>query len=190
MKTYPMRAALALVLMSSAGPLLAQAVDINLNNDAFRGEFQGRLPNVGARYDLGALVNSRGDEDVVQSHAGLLVTGDAGAREANVVAGLGGRFLLLDAGQVDGGALALGGMVEARLPAFNRLGAVAYAYWAPGASSFGDLDGHFEYALSLDYEVIRNASLYLGYRQVRVDIKDGPTVTADTGFHGGLRLRF
>lgn len=190
MKNIPLRAVLALVLALPAGPVLSQAIDLNLNNDAVRGEFQGRLPNIGARYDIGALVSSRGDSDLLQTHAGLLVTGDAGAREANVMAGLGGRFLLLDAGQVDGGALAIGGMFEARLPAFNRLGALAYAYWAPGASSFGDLDGHSEYALSLDYEVIRNASIYVGYRQVRVDIKDGPTVTADTGFHGGLRLRF
>lgn len=181
---------LALGLGLSTVPAFAQAVDLNMNGKSLRLNYSAPLPSFGARYELGGLISDQGEENVVQTHAGLLVTGDAGAREANVTAGLGGRLVLLDAGPISGGGLAVGGMVEARLPAYNRLGMNSYLYWAPGASAFGDLAEHMEYALSVDYDVIRNASIYLGYRQIRVKLDQGPRVTAETGFHFGMRLRF
>lgn len=182
-------AALVLVLVSP-GAALAQTLDVNLNDDTLRGEYDAQMSHLNARYNLGVLIGQEKNRDLVQGHAGLLVTGDAGARQANVTAGLGGRLVLLDLEDQSGGALGLGGMIEARLPAFNRIGAVGYVYWAPDASSFGDLEGHTEYALALDYEVIRNASLYVGYRQVKLKGEVGPTVTAETGYHLGLRLDF
>jgi hypothetical protein len=82
-------------------------------------------------------------------------------------------------------------MLEARLPAFNRIGLVAYAYGAPEASSFGDLEGWLEYSAALDYQVLRNASLYAGYRQLKVEPQaTGEWMTVDTGWHLGLRLNF
>lgn len=185
-----LKAAALFLALGASGAVPAQTIDINLNDETLRGEFDSRFQNLNARYNLGVLVGQEHDANLVQGHAGVLVTGDAGARQANVTAGLGGRLVLLDLEDQSGGALGLGGMIEARLPAFNRIGAMGYVYWAPDASSFGDLEGHIEYAAALDYEVIRNASLYVGYRQVKVKGEVGPTVTAETGYHLGLRLDF
>lgn len=182
--------ALAIGLGVAATPALGQAVDLNLNGESLRLNYSAPMPSFSARYELGGLISDQGAVNVVQTHAGLLVTGDAGAAEANVTAGLGGRLVLLDADTISGGGLAVGGVVEARLPAYNRLGMSSYLYWAPGASAFGDLAEHMEYALSVDYDVIRNASIYLGYRQIRVKLDRGPRLTAESGFHFGMRLRF
>jgi hypothetical protein len=172
----------------------AETLDINLSNKALRGSFSGSLsavfPRVGGLYEMGALLGEEDSRKVRQGHLGVLVTGDAGAREANVTAGLGGRIVLLDAEQHSGGALALGGQIEARIPAFNRIGVIAYVYGAPRASSFGDLDGYLEYAASVDYQVLRAASIYAGYRQLKLDIENSGTATADNGLHLGLRLNF
>ena len=86
--------------------------------------------------------------------------------------------------------LALGGMVEARLPAFNRIGAIGYAYGAPKASTFGDFEGWLEYAVGVDYQVLKGASVYLGFRQVKVDVENFGNFTVDSGWHFGLRLNF
>lgn len=190
-----MKRLLAVLCMTLAAPLvLAETIDVNLSSKALRGVFSGPLssvfPRVGGVYDMGVLIGEEDNRNVKQAHAGVLVTGDAGARDANVTAGLGGRIALLDAEQVSGGALALGGQVEARVPAFNRLGAMVYIYGAPRASSFGDLDGYLEYAASVDYQVLRQASIYLGYRQLKLDVQGAGTVTADNGLHLGLRLNF
>ncbi|MGH8481744.1 MAG: YfaZ family outer membrane protein [Nevskiaceae bacterium] len=188
-----MKQALAfLCLAVVAGSARAEQVDINLSDDTLRATYAAPLPSqrLGGIYEFGGLVGESRGLDFQQAHAGLLVTGDAGARDANVTAGLGGRLFLLGGDGADGGGLALGGMIDARLPAFNRIGVIAYAYGAPKASTFGDLEGWYEYALSLDYQVLRGASIYAGWRQVKADVENGGTYTVDTGFHAGLRLTF
>ena len=168
----------------------AEQIDVNLSDEVLRGVYVGPFPRMNGVYEFGGLLGESHGENFQQGHAGLLVTGDAGARQANVTAGLGGRVFGLHADEVSGGGLALGGMVEARLPAFNRLGVVAYAYGAPKASTFGDFEGWFEYAVNLDYQVLQGASLYGGYRQLRVDVEDFGNFTVDNGWHLGLRLTF
>ena len=190
-----MKRVLSLVFLLLAAPLAhAEGVDINLSSDALRGAFQGSLTNIFPRlngvYELGGLTGEREGFNYLQGHAGLLVTGDAGAQRATVSAGLGGRIAVVDVEQVTGEVLALGGMVDARLPAFNRIGAIGYLYWAPNASSFGDLTSYLEYAIDGDYEVLRNASIYLGYRQLRLGAENAGHFTVDQGWHLGLRLNF
>jgi len=186
------RALVFLCLAVAASGARAEHVDVNLNDSTLRGTYGAPLAGrLNGAYELGALLGERSDRSFQQLHLGLLATGDAGARDANVTAGLGGRLFLLNGeGGSDGGGLALGGMVEARLPAFNRVGLIAYAYGAPEASIFGDFDGWYEYAGSLDYQVLQGASVYLGFRQVKVDVDNAGTYTVDTGWHFGLRLKF
>lgn len=183
---------ISLWLAAVAGGAQAEQLDINLSNDVLRATFDAPLPSekLGGIYEFGGLFGEKSGVDFHQAHLGLLVTGDAGARTANVVAGLGGRVFLLDSDGPDGGGLALGGMINARLPSFNRIGMIAYAYGAPNASTFGDLEAWYEYALSLDYQVLQGASIYVGWRQIKVDIENFDNATVDTGFHGGLRLNF
>jgi len=181
-----------LCLAAAAASARAERLDINLSDEVLRATFDAPLPSqtMGGIYEFGALLGERGGVDFHQGHVGLLVTGDAGARAANVTAGLGGRVFLLDSDGPDGGGLALGGMVDARLPAFNRIGLIAYGYAAPEASTFGDLEAWYEYAVSLDYQVLRGASIYAGWRQLKIDVEGFGNATVDTGFHAGLRLSF
>lgn len=192
--------AFAVSLFVLAAPAAqAAGLDINLSSQALRGTFSGSLtdvfPRVSGQYEMGLLLGEEESRNFQQVHGGVLVTGDAGAQQANVTAGLGGRIAAINGddtngGDLAGGALALGGMIEARLPAFNRIGAIAYAYGAPKASAFGDLEGYLEYAVALDYQVLRTASLYAGYRQLKVDVKDIGDFSVDNGWHLGLRLTF
>ena len=188
------RSCIALFLLAAASGARAEGIDFNLSDQALRGAFTGSLtdlfPRLSGVYEVGVLAGEEEGRDFLQGHGGLLVTGDAGARQANVTAGLGVRLAGMDVDKVSGGALALGGMFEARLPAFNRIGAIAYLYGAPKASSFGDLDGYLEYALGIDYQVLQAASVYLGYRQLKIDIPNVDAITVDNGWHLGLRLSF
>jgi hypothetical protein len=170
----------------------AERLDVNLSDETLRGTFDAPLPSdrLGGVYEFGALLGENRNVQFQQLHVGLLVTGDAGAKQATVTAGLGGRVFALFGDGADGGGLALGGMVDARLPAFNRIGLVAYGYGAPEASTFGDLEGWYEYAANLDYQVLQGASIYVGWRQVKVEVEGFGDYTVDTGFHAGLRLTF
>jgi hypothetical protein len=180
-----------LCLALVAGAARAEHVDINLSDEVLRAVYAGNLTGrMNGIYEFGGMLGERRDERFEEAHAGLLVTGDAGARKANVNAGLGGRVFAVHADELDGAGLALGGMFEARLPSFNRIGVVGYAYGAPEASTFGDIEGFLEYAVALDYQVLQGASIYVGYRQLKVDVEDYGTFTVDTGYHLGLHLSF
>lgn len=193
------RTLLAGLLASLSSVASASIFDLNINDDSFRIAVGGQLSKMfdvsKGQFDLGVLSKSGedGDEDLTQAHFGVLLTGDAGAQKADVVAGLGVRFMGADYGDVTGGAIGLGGQVEFRIPEFNRLGAVVYGYGAPSATSISDIDRYTEIGASIDYQVIRDASIYVGYRNIRYTVDLGTndtTVTADTGFHAGLRLNF
>jgi hypothetical protein len=175
-------------------PAQAEILDIAVGDKSFQGRFSGPLPRVrdsGAQYELGLL--SRPDDepvDLLQVHAGFLLTGDAGARDVNLAAGLGGRLIYIDRDVVDGGVLALGGQFEAKLPQADRVALSGYAFLAPGVTSAGDLDGYREAALDLAYEVIRGGSVYVGGRYIRHKYDQGGSATVDNGAHIGLRLKF
>lgn len=187
-----MRGFAFLCLSTVAAGAHAGELDINFSDEVLRATWAAPMPSQTMRgqYDFGAMLGQRGNLDFTQLHAGLLVTGDAGARSANVKAGLGGRVFLFDSDGPDGGGLALGGMVDARLPAFNRIGVIGYLYGAPAASTFGDLEGWYEYAVNLDYQVLQGASVYVGWRQLKVDVENFGDFTVDTGFNAGLHLSF
>lgn len=183
-----------LFLALAAGAARAETLDFDLSSRAAHGSFAGPLSNIFPRlsglYELGGLGGQVDSTNYHEVHAGFLVTGDAGAEKANVTAGLGARIALVGNEKDTGGALALGGIFEARLPAFNRIGTRLSLYAAPKASSFGDLTSYLEYMIDGDYQVLRNASIYGGYRGLRIGADTKGWETVDTGLHLGLRLTF
>ena len=178
----------------------AEVFDFNIGSDSFRLNLNGKLQRLfsvdSGQYDGGIIAKRRDDNqtDIYQGHFGVLITGDAGASNADVHAGLGVRLMVADVDPSTGGAVALGGEFEARLPQFNRVGVFGYAYGAPRATSLGDMNRYTEIAVAIDYQVIREASIYLGYRNIKYGLDKDPlgddTRTRDTGIHGGLRLNF
>jgi hypothetical protein len=191
MKLRVLCSALAALMMT--GTAAAAVVDVNLGDDSFSGKFSGPLPKMGgsgAQYDLGVLVRPDDDPDLLQVYGGFLLTGDAGARDFDLAAGLGGRLIYIDRDVVDGGVFALGGQLEARLPQANRVSFSAYGYYAPSITSFADFDGYTEIGGDIGYEVIRGGSIYIGGRYIRHDYDQFGKDTADNGMHVGLRLKF
>lgn len=174
----------------------AAELDLTLGRDSVRGEYIAAVgkpvaDNV-ATLDAGVWYrdDDKRDSDAVLAHLGLLMLGDAGARKANVKAGVGARAVLFDAsGGVDGAAITLGGMVSGRVPQLNRIGGRLWIYYAPDVSAFGDLENYFETGASLDYQLIRQAYVVAGYRRLRAGFDSGSTNLESSGFIG-LRMVF
>ena len=89
------RTLLAGLLASLSSVASASIFDLNINDDSFRIAVGGQLSKMfdvsKGQFDLGVL-SKRGDDnsgDLTQGHFGILLTGDAGAKQADVVAGLG-----------------------------------------------------------------------------------------------------
>jgi hypothetical protein len=187
-------ALLGALLGMAALPAHAEILDVNVGQNSVRVALAGPLSHfitdMRGQYDTGIVIRPKASDDLLQAHVGALITGDAGAKVVDLAAGLGLRGVYIGRDGDSGGAVALGGQFEARLPSFNRLGVSGNIYFAPGATSLGEVDRYMEYGGSVDYQVVRDAAVYVGYRNIRYDIGNVGSVTADAGFRAGVRLTF
>jgi hypothetical protein len=191
----------AIALLAAAQTAGAEEFDINLNSDAVRGALSGPLSRVFSgvtgQYDAGLLykqeadtINEPEDVKVTLAHFGALATGDMGASGANAAGGLGLRVVAGERGDASGAAVALGGQFEVRLPGFERVALTGYGFYAPEILSFSDFKSYSELALDVEFEVVRAAAAYVGYRRLNLKPEPSGPAKADDGAHIGLRLSF
>lgn len=191
-----MKRVIAALLLATAVPAVqAEILDLNIGSNSFRGAFAGPLARffsgTNGQYDIGLLVKPKTTDDLLQVHTGVLLTGDAGAKDVDVAAGLGIRAVYTGRDHDSGGAVALGGQVETRVPSFNRFGLTGYAYYGPKVLSFGEVESYQEFGAALDYELIRGGSVYVGYRNIKESLSTtSGKIDVDHGAHIGFRLKF
>lgn len=184
----------ALAVGITAVPAQAEIVDFSVGDNSFRlalyGPLSRLLDAVKGQYDIGVVLKPKTSDDLLATHVGVLVTGDAGMTAATVAAGLGLRAVYVGRDHDSGGALAAGGQVEARFPGYERIGFSLYGYGAPETTSFGEVEQYYEVGVGVDYQLVKGASVYVGYREVKFDIGGFKDVTADDSAHIGVRLHF
>ena len=189
-----LQAVLGVVLCASAGVAQAEIIDFSVGDNSFRAALYGPLGEIvdgsKSQYDVGVVMRPKRTDDLLVAHVGGLVTCDAGMKEVNLAAGLGLRGVYVGRDHDSGGAVAMGGQAEARFPGYERIGFSVYGYFAPEQTSLGDVEEYYEVGVGVDYQLVKNASAYVGYREVKMDIANLTNVTADDSFHVGLRLGF
>jgi len=189
-----MKKLLAVALLATTSlAVQAEEASFSLGEDSVRGYFAGPLSRLFSgttgQYDAGLIYRDE-SADLMLAHLGLLATGDIGAKGVAGGAGLGARLILADYGNVTGAAFALGGQFDLRLPTFERIGLTGYGWIAPGITSLSEVKSYSEFALDVEFEVVRAAAVFAGYRRVNVEPENGGPSKADSGPHIGLRLTF
>lgn len=188
----------ATTALFTASAAHAEVFDAAIGEETVRLGLTGSLANVfgwdKGEYDVGGVYGDV-EDDKHQSfflgHVGAMLTGDAGAQMANVKAGLGARVYYADADKDEGGALAIGGMARVKMPGMDRLAVQANAYFAPNASTFGDFDKLTDIGVSVGYEVLKDAELYIGYRWIKTSVEHfSGTIDVEDGANIGIRLTF
>jgi hypothetical protein len=188
---FPLFAFMSLAAAAQAATVTpANRLDINLDDNAVRAAFMTPITPTGLYASVSAMHNSdRGDV----ANAGIQLLGDAGVGPNPLHAGIGGQFFYVNPKHSDlnGEAVALGGFVEYQLPKYNRFSFGGHVYYSPNIISFGDMERYFEYGVRAGYQVLQNANVYVGYRQIKADF-DGPGgfFDMDSGFHVGVSLTF
>ncbi|HET6725074.1 MAG TPA: YfaZ family outer membrane protein, partial [Gammaproteobacteria bacterium] len=161
----PYRIVLGLLLMvAMAGTAFADStLDLNLNNHSARLQFMTSITPTGL-YVNGAYLYNKDRGDVL--NLGIHLIGDAGVGPNPLRAGLGGQLYYINPDfSANGEAVGIGGFVKYQVPTYNRIGFGAHIYYAPGIIAFGDIDRLLEYGVRVEYQVLRNANVYIGYRQ-------------------------
>lgn len=183
----------AALLATASWAVQAEEASFSLSEHSLRGYFAGPLSRLfsgtSGQYDAGVIYRDK-DAGLTLAHLGLLATGDIGAKGIEAGAGLGGRVIVADYGHATGAAFALGGQFDLRLPSFERIGLTGYGWFAPGITSFHNIKNYSEFALDVEFEVVRAAAVFAGYRHVSIEPEQGGPSNADSGAHIGLRLKF
>ncbi|MGD8378209.1 MAG: YfaZ family outer membrane protein [Gammaproteobacteria bacterium] len=181
------RIALFFGLFSVCVAAPAATLDFNLSDSALGLDYSAPLQN-GLHSEAGFLHTQDNGDDI---HLGLHLVDNADPGQHALTVGVGGRLYAFDTDAENGGSLAVGGFFRYVLPSYNRVGFGGRVYYAPSVSSFGHIDRALEYSADVDYQVLRQASVYVGYRKVRVEFDNvAGHYNVDDGVHLGLRLTF
>lgn len=171
---------------------LADSLDLNLNDDSMRLTYEADMGRgmKGLAMDAGYFYNDRLDgSDADLMHVGLHVTGDNWSQSGVFNIKVGGRVIYTDLDPFDVMALGLGG--EVRFSPVHRLGIGGSAYYAPRIASFMDAERYSEYGVKIDYQLLTQAFVYVGYRQINVEVENiSRKVELDDSAHVGLKLLF
>ena len=169
-------------------PLGAQAatLDFNLSDEAFLVRY-AQDANRGMQLDYGLMHQ---EDDVYIGSLGLHLVDNAATEAAPFQVGLGGRLHLIDTDSPSGGVISIGAWGRYNFPGANRFALAGSLYFAPDVTSFGDVESFLEYDIRGEYEVLRNGSLYLGYRHIEADFEFIDNADLDKGLHFGMRFTF
>lgn len=181
-----LRILLAVLTAGFSGAVLADSLDVNLNNKSVEAMYGTNWRT--AQFSAGALYNNDHDDWVAST--GLLASGERQTSQMRMEAGLGGKIYGASVSNNDILALGLGGQFRI-VPNNGPFGFSAYAYYAPDIVTFMDGKKFWEFGARLEFEVVKKtANVYIGYRKVRADLNNNSNVTVDSGVNVGVRISF
>lgn len=191
-RVLAMGAGIGLLGTLAAPAALAQSLDINLSDESARILYATRMAtgqHGHSEVEVGFMYNE--DRNAALT-AGLHVFNRSLAGPSPASLGLGGRIygVTHDDPSADGIALALGGQGRWAPAELGGFGLGAHFYYAPRIVSFLDADRITEYGVRLDYQLMPQAFVYLGHRDIRMKLENGATRTVDRGAHLGFRVLF
>jgi hypothetical protein len=184
----------AAFFLLGAVPAVASAdnIDLNLHDEAIRFSYAKELKG-GSTSGLSAEAGLLYSEDQKRLndtlyHLGLHVSGENWSQSGTFDINLGGRFYYASPEDVDLAALAFGGAI--RFSPAHRFGIGGHFYFAPRITSYMDADSFRETGVRLDYQVLPQAFVYVGYRQIEVDIDNAKNVELEDDAHIGFKMLF
>lgn len=188
-----LRSLFSVSLLAVSATAFADAIDINLRDTSAQLQYKAGMggTNMGkAEFSMGAIYTQKNN---LMGDVGILVKDEVGGNAPGVSAGVGLKALSARIRPVNmnATALALGGMVRYSPPAERRLGFVGQLYLSPNIITFGGADRYLETGARVEYEIIPQAQVYLGYRNISFNLKNtGVSTTFDEGVHVGVRMAF
>jgi hypothetical protein len=176
----------AFLLAAMSSSAAADSLDINLHDEALRATYAVIPPaKRGVEVEVGHYFN---EDDQYVSHAGMHVSGENWSKRGVFELGLGGRLIYVNTDPLDAGALAIGARL--RFSPVQRVGLGASVYYAPQIVTFLDGENYSEVSVNLDYQLLPQAFVYVGYRNIELDFEGVRDVELDDKVHVGMKLLF
>jgi len=169
---------------------LADSIDINLRDSSAQLQYSASMGrDTLGRSEIHAGVLYTNDNDTL-ADLGLLVQDEMGENAPGVTVGVGLKGLVVNTKNNNARAIALGGLVRFAPFEDSRFGISGRIYLSPNITTFGDADRYIETGVTLDYEIIPQAIIYIGYRKIKININQSPDERLDDGGHVGFKISF
>ncbi len=178
------------LILALASPALAGSLELGLNDDSVQIQINQTLQGDGYGSSEGTVRLLYNDpHDTLLGSVGYNVLGELG-NVPGLKFGIGGQFYAADAHDRDVLALGLGALVRYLPPAFGGVDVATQVFYAPNIISFADSDRLLESSISLGYQLMPRARVFVGYRSLRVDFDDSKYRSVDSGVVLGARVSF
>jgi len=185
-----LRQILTFSLVCFSATALADSIDINLRDSSAQLQYNASMGrDTLGRSEIHAGVLYTNDNDTL-ADLGLLVQDEMGENAPGVTVGVGLKGLVANTKNSNARALALGGLVRFAPFEDSRFGISGKIYLSPNITTFGDADRYIETGVTLDYEIIPQAIIYIGYRKIKINIDQSPDERLDDGGHVGFKISF
>jgi len=177
-------------LLVSTQSVLADELDTNISSDSVRVIYTA--PIGGADYGrknitMGALYNK---DDNFFFDAGLHIIDEAGSKIPGMEVGIGPKAYIGQTETEDYLTFGFEALANYRLATSNRFLFSGNVYYSPSIIAFIDADELWELNFRASYELIPSASVYVGFRKIRVKVNVKRERLIDDGFYFGLKMEF
>ena len=163
----------------------AGGMDVSLSGHTIEAQYSANAGS--AQTTLGGLYNDNNKNWFVQG--GLLASGETETGGSRFDAGLGGKLYAVHVSGKDLLALGLGGQVR-WFPGNHSVGIGGHAFFAPSVVTFVDGEKFWDLGVRVEVELVRNSTLYAGYRWVKAELTNHTSPYVDKGAHVGIRIDF
>lgn len=171
----------------------AQTLDFNLSNDTAEAAFAAPFASTGfgrSSFGVSVLFSDKDADNNWITGGGITVAGEAGADVPGLEFGVSVNGYIAEVAAYDLVAIPLGAQVRYTPPQFSRFFGMLAMEYAPDIVTFNDGEKLAKSVVRVGYEILPDADVYVGYRNIRVGIKNRPDVGVDEGWYLGVNLRF
>jgi len=167
----------------------ANELDLRVSNDSLHGNYSVQNDDSKLMFGLGYFYNdARNSINIF--NVDLHAKGQTALGNLPTTIGIGFQGNLFKEGDFKGSAVGVGGSVRINLPDVPGLSIESALHYAPDVLAFSDADAFKRFRLQLNYRIIENADVSLGYQYLNAGIKDGGDRTFESGAFLGMKLKF
>ena len=179
----------AVAMLSVSLHTQAASVEVALSEDNAKfslNSYIGGMADGRATMSAGYFYN---EDHVDILNLGLHIVDVVGSTTPGLQVGVGVQGYFSDISSHEGAALGLGAIISYRAPQLKRVNFVAHGHYAPGITSYMDTERFSEYGIAIEYSLLPQADIFIGYRDIKVEEEFREFSIDDSG-HLGLRISF
>ncbi len=180
---------LALTTSAFCATTQANELDFRISNDWVNAQYNLTHSESKSTVGFGYLYKDD-DGSINVANIDLLAKGQTALANMPATIGIGLQGDYIKAGEFKASALAVGGTFRLNIPEAPGISVEAALFYAPDVIAFDDADELRRIRMQVNYRIIENADLSLGYKYINVGVKEtGDNETIESGAFIGLRLK-